>query len=252
MAKQIVYKGKAAHAGSSPWEGRNALYAANCGLNAVNAIRETFEEKDIIRVHPIITNGGAMVNAIPEKTTLESYIRGENFDAILKANKKVNRALCGAALSIGTNIEIIDIPGYAPLLNDENLKLVVKEAAEAIIPEYNFNFTSIMGSGSTDMGDLSCVIPSVHPNAGGAIGKGHGSDYYIADPVAACVDSAKMQLAMLLILLSDGAKRAKKVIEEFKPRFKSIKEYLEYIDTINSSGDRIKYGENEEVATIKL
>ncbi len=252
IAKNVIYKGVAAHAGGSPWSGRNALYAATCGLNAVNAIRETFEEKDIIRVHPIITNGGAMVNAIPEKTTLESYVRGESFDAILKANKKVNRALCGAALSIGTNIEIIDIPGYGPLLNDENLKLVVKEAAEAIIPEYDFNFTDIMGSGSTDMGDLSCVIPSVHPNAGGATGKSHGSDYYIADPVAACVDSAKMQLGMLLILLSDGAKRAKQVIEEFKPRFSSKEEYLSFIDSINSSGDRIEYDENEENVKIKL
>ena len=60
MAKQITYKGVASHAGGSPWAGRNALYAANCGLNAINAIRETFQESDIIRVHPIITTGGAM------------------------------------------------------------------------------------------------------------------------------------------------------------------------------------------------
>ncbi len=252
IAKNVIYKGVAAHAGGSPWAGKNALYAATCGLNAINAIRETFEEKDIIRVHPIITNGGAMVNAIPEKTVLESYVRGESFDGILKANKKVNQALCGAALSIGTNIEIIDIPGYAPLLNDDNLKLVVKEAAEAIIPEYDFNFTDIMSSGSTDMGDISCIIPSVHPNAGGAAGKGHGSDYYITDPVAACVDSAKMQLAMLLILLSDDAKRAKKVIEEFKPRFKSKAEYLEFIDTINSCGDRIEYSKDGQSAKVNI
>ena len=76
MAKKITYKGKAAHAGGSPWAGRNALYAANCGLNAVNAIRESFRESDIIRVHPIITSGGTMVNAIPETVTLESYVRG--------------------------------------------------------------------------------------------------------------------------------------------------------------------------------
>ncbi|MBR2864916.1 MAG: peptidase dimerization domain-containing protein, partial [Elusimicrobiaceae bacterium] len=91
IAKNITYKGVASHAGGSPWNGVNALYAATCGINAVNAIRETFTEKDIIRVHPIMTKGGEMVNAIPDRAVLESYVRGANFDAIVKANKKVNR-----------------------------------------------------------------------------------------------------------------------------------------------------------------
>ena len=111
LAKQVTYKGVAAHAGGSPWNGRNALYAANCGINAVNAIRETFKESDIIRVHPIMTVGGTVVNTIPEKAVLESYVRGATFGAMERANRNVNRALCGAALSLGTNVEIIDTPG---------------------------------------------------------------------------------------------------------------------------------------------
>ena len=46
LAKKIVYKGVSAHAGGSPWSGVNALYAANCGINAVNAIRETFKDSE--------------------------------------------------------------------------------------------------------------------------------------------------------------------------------------------------------------
>ncbi len=251
LAKQIVYKGVAAHAGGSPWKGRNALYAATCGLNAVNAIRETFQEQDIIRVHPIITNGGAMVNAIPEKAVLESYVRGKTFDGICEANKKVNRALIGAALSLGTNIEIIDSPGYAPLNNDKNLKEITSEAARLAIPEYEFKLTDRFGSGSTDMGDLSCVMPVVHPHAAGITGRGHGSDYYIVDPIAACVGSAKLQITMLYLLLSDNAARAKKVIEEYKPMFPSKKAYLEFMDGLATSGDRIKY-EDENTAKITL
>ncbi len=241
LAKRIIYKGTAAHAGGSPWNGRNALYAANCGINAINAIRETFKESDIIRVHPIITNGGAMVNAIPETTVLESYVRGASFDAICDANKKVNRALCGAALSIGTNVDIIDMPGYAPLVNDQNMIQTVIEAAELAIPEYEINGARGISSGSTDMGDLSCIMPVVHPYAGGARGKTHGNDYEIADPVAACVGSAKMQMGMLLLLLSNSAKRAKKVIEEYKPQFASKEEYLAFMDSLSKSGDRIDY-----------
>ena len=251
LAKRIIYKGVAAHAGGSPWDGRNALYAATCGLNAVNAIRETFQERDIIRVHPIITHGGDMVNAIPETVRMESYVRGSSFEGIAKANKRVNQAFTGAALSIGTNIEIIDIPGYAPLNNDQEMMLVAKEASAIAMPDLDFHMGHSMGSGSTDMGDLSCIMPVVHPYAPGARGKSHGSDYVIEDPELACVTCAKWQLVMLSLLLGNGAERAKKIVAEYKPLFASKEEYLAYLDSLNAEGDRIVYEEDGR-AEVKL
>lgn len=251
MAKQITYKGVAAHAGSAPWNGKNALYAANCGINAINAIRETFKESDIIRVHPIITSGGAMVNAIPEKAVLESYVRGASFTGICDANQKVNRALCGAALSLGTNIDITDIPGYAPLINDKNMIEVAAKAMQLAVPEYNFEVTDTISSGSTDMGDLSCIMPVVHPYAGGATGTAHGSDYEISDPMASCVASAKMQLGMLYILLDNDAQRAKQIIQNFKPLFASKEEFLGFMDSLNTNGDRIEY-ENDNFVKVNI
>ena len=252
IAKWITYKGVAAHAGGSPWDGRNALYAASCGLNAINAIRETFQEKDIIRVHPIITAGGKMVNAIPETAVLESFVRGATFDAICDANKKVNRALCGSALSLGTNVEIVDIPGYAPLHDDPNLVKLSADAAKLAIPEYEYHISGNVSSGSTDMGDLCCVMPVVQPYAGGAEGRSHGNNYEIVDPVACCVGSAKLQMGMLLLLLENDAQQAKKVIAEYKPLFASKEAYLEYMDSLNKEGDRIVYNEDETVAKINL
>ena len=250
LAKRVVYKGKAAHAGGAPWDGVNALYAANCGLNAVNAIRETFRERDIIRVHPIITSGGTMVNAIPGQAVLESYVRGASFEAIAEANRKVNRAFCGAALSLGANVEINDRAGYAPLVNDPNMVDLVEKAATLAVPEYGFWKRSSMGSGSTDMGDLCCVMPVVHPYAGGSVGTGHGNDYYIEDPVAACVGSAKMQLALLALLLENDAAEAKRIVEGFTPMFATKEDYFDYVDALGCAGDRIEY--TEDSATIKL
>ena len=252
IAKNIIYKGKASHAGGAPWAGCNALYAANCGINAVNAIRETFKESDCIRFHPIITSGGEMVNAIPETVRLESYVRGSTYEAIEAANAKVNRALIGAALSLGANIEIIDIPGYAPLLNDIGLKEVAREALSIVCPEESFSFSDVIGTGSTDMGDLSCIMPVVHPYAGGVSGTAHGADYYVSDPERACVKNAKWQLAMLTLLLENGAQRAKKIVAEYKPLFKSKEDYFAYVDTLNSSGDRITYNNEEKSAKIIL
>jgi len=247
IAKNIIYKGTAAHAGGSPWSGKNALYAANCGLNAINAIRETFKEQDIIRVHPIITHGGDMVNAIPARVSLESYVRGKTLDAITEENKKVNRALIGAAISIGTQIEIIDIPGYAPLVNDAGMVQLARDAAAIAIPNENFYTSDVFISGSTDMGDLSCIMPVVHPYAGGATGTGHGSDYEIADPVAACVDNAKWQVTMLHLLLCDGAERAQKILAEFTPRFSTKEAFLAYQDSLFTEGDLIEYREDGSI-----
>jgi amidohydrolase len=242
IAKNIIYKGKASHAGGSPWNGHNALYAATCGINAANALRETFIDSELVRFHPIITHGGDMVNAIPERVQIESYVRGRTYDAIVKNNQKINRALVGAALSMGTNIEIIDIPGYAPHVNDKNLIDVAKEGASMIGIE--MGFSEKYSTGSTDVGDLSTIMPVVQPYAGGARGTSHGMDYEIVDAEAACVTNAKWQLAMLKILLGNRAERAKKVIEEYEPMFGTKEEFLAFQDNLNSSGDRITYLED--------
>ncbi|MBE5734712.1 MAG: amidohydrolase [Clostridiales bacterium] len=250
LAKRIVYKGVASHAGGAPWAGRNALYAATCGLNACNALRETFQEKDIIRFHPIMTHGGDMVNAIPESATIESYVRGATFEAMVKNNKRLNQALIGAALSLDNNIEIIDKSGYAPLYNDLNMLDLARDAYKELYPDREYDAIQVVGSGSTDMGDLCCVMPVVHPYACGATGTGHGNNYYIADPEKACIDSAKWQLNMLLMLTKDNAKLAKKIIKEYKPMFKNKEEYIEYCDKLNCAGNRIDY--QGETATVKF
>ena len=245
VSKKITYKGKAAHAGAAPQRGNNALYAATCGINAINALRETFVDEDHVRVHPIITHGGDIVNGIPATVKLESYVRGKTFDSIVSSNKKVNRALIGAALSLGTNVEIEDSPGYSPEVNDPGMIRLAQDAAALAIPEQRLTMNeTVFSKGSTDMGDLSCIMPTVQPYAGGAKGTGHGSDYYIVDPDAACVKSAKWQLAMLLLLLENNGARAKQILTDFTPRFASKEEFLAFQDSLSRDGDCILYRED--------
>ena len=245
VAKKVIYKGKAAHAGGSPQNGINALYAANLGLMAVNSIRETFTESELVRVHPIITNGGTVVNGIPDVVEIESYVRAKDYDAMSRSNFKVNRAFTGAALSIGANVEIIDAPGYAPLINDKNMIELAKAAAEIAYPGKTFGVGQRIGTGSTDMGDISLLFPSIHPYAPGAIGTSHGDNYYIADPDLACVKCAEWQVNMLAMLLSDGGKEALRIKEEFTPMFASKEEYFEYIERFYSKDNRIEYTEGK-------
>ncbi len=243
-AKKISYKGKSAHAGGHPWGGINALYAASNGMAAANALRETFPEEDLIRFHPIITHGGEAVNAIPELVTLEAYVRGKTFEAIDRANTKINRALVGAALSIGAQIEIDDMPGYSPLCNNKDMMEMCRNAFLAVFPDEEFGFSDNIGTGSTDMGDLSMIMPVIHPYAAGSTGTSHGMDYYISNPEKACVGSAKWQLSMLYSLLSDNAALAKSIISGFTPAFKSKDELLSYLDSVQLHGKRIEYCED--------
>lgn len=241
IAKTVVYKGKAAHAGGSPWNGVNALYAATQGLNAVNATRETFKEADCIRFHPIITKGGSMVNAIPEEARIETYVRGMSFDAMISTNKRINRALIGAALSLGANVEIIDNPGYAPLKNSTDMIAAAKAAYEDMFEGETFTVSDRYSTGSTDMGDLSAFMPVIHPYSGGGSGTSHGADYYVIDPDLACVKCAKWQIMLMYKLLSDGAALARRIVENYKAPFASVRDFLKYQDSIESSGDRITY-----------
>src|SRR5437762_1249229 len=121
IVKTIRYVGRASHAGGAPHLGVNALYAAQVGLTAVNAIRETFRDEDTIRVHPIITHGGSQVNVIPGEVRLETYVRGRTVDAILDAQKKVDRAFKAGALALGAKVEIETLPGYMPMACDQTM-----------------------------------------------------------------------------------------------------------------------------------
>lgn len=247
VVKNITFEGVASHAGGSPEAGVNALYAANTAFNAANALRETFVDGEHIRFHPIITEGGVAVNAIPEKTKVESYVRGASFDAITLYNKKLNRAMAGSAAAIGAKVLLEDRHGYFPLNNDANLNDLAKEAMEAVAGPGSVVVTDHWDTGSTDMGDVSAIMPAVHPYGAGAIGTGHGMDYFINEPERACIAPAKCLLIMADRLLSNDAALAKKVLAEKKTLFSSKEEYLAAIDGINMTKEAVTFNENGTV-----
>ncbi len=216
IVKTVRYVGRAAHAGGAPHMGINALYAANIGLMAINALRETFRDEDTIRVHPIITHGGSQVNVIPGEVRIETYVRGKTVEAILDANRKVDRALRAGALALGARVEIETLPGYLPMLCDAAMARLFKENAARLVGEEHYRQIGHR-TGSTDMGDLSQVMPVLHPYVGGARGTGHGADYEIVDTSLAYVAPAKALAAMVVDLLGDGAAGARAVLKTARP-----------------------------------
>jgi amidohydrolase len=216
IVKTIRYVGRAAHAGGAPHMGVNALYAAQIGLAAVNAIRETFRDEDTIRVHPIITHGGSQVNVIPGEVRLETYVRGRTVEAILDAQKKVDRAFKAGALALGAQVEIETLPGYMPMTCDATMARFFEATAAELVGAEHYRQIGHR-TGSTDMGDLSMVMPVLHPYIGGATGSGHGADYKILDPALAYVTQAKALAAMAIDMLGRNAAGAREVLQRAKP-----------------------------------
>jgi len=226
VVKTVRYVGKAAHAGGTPHLGINALYAAQIALVAINALRETFRDEDTIRVHPIITHGGSQVNVIPADVRIETYVRGRSVEAILDANAKVDRAFRAGALAMGAQVEIETLPGYLPMTCDPNMTTVFKENATAMFGAEHYREVGHR-TGSTDMGDLSHVMPVLHPYMGGAAGTGHAADYQIADETLAYVGPAKALAAMAIDMLADNATTARDIVTKAKPPMTRAS-YLEF------------------------
>ena len=243
VIKEATFMGKSSHAGGSPHNGINALYAANCGMQAANCIRETFPDADHIRFHPIITQGGAAVNAIPDRVVTESYLRASSMEAMARENLKVNRAFAGAAAAMGAQVHLWDHHGYAPLIQEPHMKALLQEVGIEIMGEEQVSFGNGWGGGSTDMGDVSCVMPAIHPSIGGAAGVFHGKDFSIADPVMACVTGAKVQAAFLIRLLAEDAAEAKRILAEGRQDYPTIAEYLAQIDALCIDKQAVVYDE---------
>ena len=226
VVKLIRFLGKAAHAGGAPHKGINALNAAQIALNAINAQRETFQDGDAIRVHPIITKGGDLVNVVPAEVRMETYVRGRTAEAILDANAKVDRALRAGALAVGAKVEIETLPGYMPLRNDPGLKDIFKANAQALLGDEAYCEVGHR-TGSTDMGDVSYIMPALHPYLSGASGPGHSAEWHIADKEMGYMAPARSLALMAVDLLFGDAAQAQGILADYKPAMSRAR-YLEF------------------------
>lgn len=240
VGKFVTYRGKEAHAGAAPEEGVNALNAATLGMNAIHAQRETFDDADTVRVHPIITKGGDGVNVVPADVRMESYVRAKSVDAVRDANVAVNRALESGAMAVGAELEINDYPGYMPLRTDPT-----------IVGAYDNNVHDLVGpdalgpsgthlAGSTDMGDVTQLIPGIHPWVGGFAGSLHARDFRVVDEEMAYILPAKLTACTLVDVFADeehrqsilAAKAEKKDSETYLDEVRSFRSDIEssYLD----------------------
>ena len=156
----MTFKGKPSHAAIAPWEGTSALTACMETFRLVDSQRVHF--RDGVRVHGFIMDGGQAVNIIPERAACEFSVRAESMDELKRVQAIVERCARGASLACGTELEIEVREGYKNMVNNlpmarrfgRHLQAIGREAAEV---------DKTVGAGSTDMGDISHAVPSIHP-----------------------------------------------------------------------------------------
>ncbi len=230
VVKLIHFEGKEAHAGVAPECGINALNAATIAMSAINAQRETFKDDDTIRVHPIITKGGDLVNVVPADIGMETYVRGKSIEAVLDADMKVNRSLKAGAMAVGGNVTIETLPGYFPLKNNPGLTSIFKNNCLSLLGEDEYQEEGHR-TGSTDMGDISQIMPALHPFVGGAVGGSHSADFRISDPDLAYIVPSKLLAMSVIDLLYERAAVAAEILKNFKPQL-TKDEYLDFQKSI--------------------
>lgn len=231
VSQVVRFKGRESHAASSPDKGVNALNAASLALAALAFQRETFRDEDHVRVHPIMTRGGDLVNVVPGEAVIESLIRAKNVAAIEDAWKKTTRAMKAGADALGAGYEITTMPGYLPALAQPASQGLI-DAAHLAAPDVEVVLAdpNAHSGGSTDVGDLQHIQPVMVFNTGGIRGSLHSTAFEVVDEELAYVTTAKIFALAAYRLLRNGAAEAKQIRDEYKPIF-TKEEYLNYMNS---------------------
>lgn len=160
---EVTFHGKESHASAYPHLGRNALDAANISYFAVAALRQHILPTE--KIHGIITHGGDAPNVVPKRTKVNYYVRSANLETLAVLKQRVVRCFEGGALATGCEVSIEEL-GHAydrivtnPTLGqiyERNLQAIGRSALPASALEHS--------AGSTDMGNVSAAVPSIHPH----------------------------------------------------------------------------------------
>ena len=187
-----------------------------------------------MRVHPILTKGGDLVNVVPNEAVLETLVRGKTLETFADASVKTDRSFKAGALAMGAGYRIETMPGYLPSLwqpaPEEVADAVKALAGEKTVYEVRPEEHS---GGSTDVGDVQHLLPVITFNTGGAVGGLHQVDFDIVDEEEAYVLTAKIFALSAYRMLKNGAEVTKRTKQEYHPRFADKQEYIAFMDSFN-------------------
>lgn len=159
----IRFKGKAAHAAASPWEGLNALDAAVASYLNISLLRQ--QVKPTSKIQGIIVHGGTYPNIIPEESELKYHVRAPTTDELVDVVRRVENCFHGAAQATGCTVEIERGIVYKHVIQNAAIARTYRKHAQALGFEFqDADMAEQPPTGaSTDCGNVSHCIPTAHP-----------------------------------------------------------------------------------------
>jgi amidohydrolase len=158
---EVEFFGKAAHAATRPEAGINALEAMLQSFAAINSLRQHIKDK--ARIHGIITDGGEAANIVPTHSAGTFLVRAEDDAYLAGLKEKVLNCFIGAATASGARLEYRwGKVRYAPLRNNLTLARLFRQNMQSLGRKMQLSDPN-KGVGSTDMGNISQIVPSIHP-----------------------------------------------------------------------------------------
>ena len=234
LAKFIRYRGKESHAGGAPHLGINALNAAMMGLMGIHAQRETFRDEDCIRVHPDHHQGRRPGQCGPGGCAYRNLSSAAKRGGDPGRHIKVNRALRAGAMAIGAEVEFNNLPGYLPSFFDARLESALRRQYDALCWVPIAVGEAGHQTGSTDIGDVSHLMPALHAYVKAGKGKVHTEEFVISDPRLAYVESAKGLALTAIDLLWDGAREGLSIKKNYRAKY-TKDEYLKTLTQFSQS-----------------
>ncbi|MBI5515793.1 MAG: M20 family metallopeptidase [Deltaproteobacteria bacterium] len=157
---RMDFSGVPAHAAVAPWDGKSALTACLQTFSLIDSQRVHF--RDGVRVHGFILDGGQAVNIIPERASCEFSVRARTLPELERVRAVVERCARAAALALGVEVTLAPRRGYKDLRNNMTLARVFGRHL-GLSGRAAREGDDRVGAGSTDMGDISHAVPSIHP-----------------------------------------------------------------------------------------
>ncbi|MBX3230550.1 MAG: M20 family metallopeptidase [Labilithrix sp.] len=157
---QMTFRGAPAHAAAAPHDGKSALQACMDTFRLIDGQRVRF--KDGVRVHGYITNGGQAVNIIPELASCEFSVRARDIVELERVRGIVERCAQAGALASDAQVDLVTRIGYRDMRNNMLLARAFGGHLDALGRPARESDDRV-GAGSTDMGNVSHVVPSIHP-----------------------------------------------------------------------------------------
>ena len=221
----IEYRGQNAHAAAAPWDGVNALDAMILAFSNIGLMRQQMLPSD--RVHGVITQGGVKPNIIPDYTAAEFYIRARRKAELDVLRKKVMGCFEGAATATGCTLAFLQTEDQRPysdmVANDVLAELYTENLGSLGIRVPGKQQVLAGPGGSTDMGDVSYTVPSIHPMFAIPTEAGNHTAGFTAAAATQAAHDAAMRTAKSLAMTALDLVATPELLDSMKREFAEMR-----------------------------